>query len=330
VSALGTRLPPAQTPVPSIVEAFLKLSHGRRAALITLSIEMQYETGEVIIQRDRRGNYAKKPTPVKLMAEMNCLFGAATLAWSFPVGMANAADASHEFVMVTPGTDTAKFARTDGTPVTLASDPNVMNLLVNKLHSVIETAHEQPSSERVIDLIGKVWLSVSEEIGKGVTLTVAIMETLEKDIFSLGSDPPALRSFSPAAPRSLSSARLPYDRGRSSRDAYYDRGRASRDASDSESDDKPFMVRPSTPYSSSKPCFGWVISGECEAKGGDCILAHDPENKRRGKKFLADLQKKQSAHVTFKGCDGNISDGHTSDGSQRSRSEGKRRRGDRR
>jgi len=40
VSALGTRLPPAQTPVPSIVEAFLKVSHGRRAALITLSIEM--------------------------------------------------------------------------------------------------------------------------------------------------------------------------------------------------------------------------------------------------------------------------------------------------
>jgi len=248
----------------------------------------------------------------------------------FPVGMANAADASHEFVMVTPGTDTAKFARTDGTPVTLASNLNVTALLANKLRSVIETAHEQPSSERVIDLIGKVWPSISEEIGKGVTLTVAIMETLKKDIFSLGSDPPALRSFSPVAPRSLSSARLPYNCGRFSRDAYYDRGRASRDASDSESDDKPFMVRPSTPYSSSKPCFGWVISGECEAKGGDCICAHDPENKRRGKKFLADLQKKQSAHVTFKGRDGNISDGHTSDGSQRSRSEGKRRRGDRR
>jgi len=70
VSALGTRLPPAQTPIPFIVEAFLKVSHGRRAALITLSIEMQYETGEVIIQRDRRGNYAEKALGVRCEREL--------------------------------------------------------------------------------------------------------------------------------------------------------------------------------------------------------------------------------------------------------------------
>jgi len=315
-------LPASEAPHTSIVKQAFKLTHRLRPSVMrTRVIEQRYEASTVpILELTRHSEYRAADPPLFLLqAEFECNIMASFVAYSFPVGYQDPADASHPHFLLTPRVNIEAVRTASGERLALCSSASVAQTLVNHVKSAL-VGVQPPSVSLFQARADGIFDAICEELSNNITLTAAMTNVLKRaDLFNFGrvqSSQPRTDYYVKTSRACSESDGSDSDSDRSvasiksfrPRRVEHDKKRpAKRSDSAGRAKSKPFEI---------KPCFDWLEFGKCPVR--DCRFEHAVENRGIGK-AAKDALLKKSRRVTF-------SDGATSDGGRSADGDRRRRR----